>query len=343
MIGRIFRLPLVTLALLLANLLLPQPGQAAADAVVTLVAQPPQVAAGEALTLSVDIAGIQSLYGIELRLQFDAERLQALPNLDGKAATAGDLMGHDFVAVNAFDNATGTIDYAAVQMNPRAPASGDGNLITIRFKALAAGNATINFTSLILSDINGIPLAATTANSVVAVAGPGATPEPATPAPGITALAPPAKIRAPEAATTTPPSATPAQPTITPTAESVTATPAPGAGAGRASPVATATRDAIAASQPAVGPTSFATTHQEPASSAAQPSPTESPTPARVTRAAQVATAQPPALPAAPTSLAAASPDGVIGRRAALLAGAAAGLLAVVVVILSWRRGSGPS
>lgn len=341
MIGRIFRPPLVTLALLLANLLLPQPGRAAAGAVVTLVAQPAQVAAGEPVTLSVDIAGIQSLYGIELRIQFDAERLQALPNAEGKAAIAGDLMGHDFVAVNAFDNATGTIDYAAVQMNPRAAADGDGNLITLRFKALAPGNAAINFTSLILSDLNGMPLAATTANSVVAVAGAGATPEPATPAPGITALAPPANIPAPEVATATLPSPTPAQPTIAPTADAVTATPGPASGARPALPVATATYEANAASQPAPDPTSFATAAKEPASSIAQPSPTGSSAPARVARAAQVVTAQPPALPDAPKSVAVGSPQGMTGRRAALLAGVAAGLLAVVVVILSWGRGNG--
>lgn len=334
MFRRIFGLPLVTLALLLTNLLLPQPGQATVATVVALAAPPEQVTVGDPVTLSVNIAEVKNLYGIEIHLRFDAERLQVLPAADGKAATPGALMGHDFVALNAADNAAGTLDYAAAQMNPRAPANGSGALLTIRFKALAAGNAAVNFTSVILSDINGVPLMATTANIVIAVIGDGATPPPATPEPGITALAPPAD--APTAAAEAPSVAATMQ------APPNTATVEPRGGATTAAPeiVSQQTREA-AANAPVALPTAIPTpvaasaAGADPATPAANAFATPvagavAPTSARV--------AQPAALPVAPTRINDAPARSVNFKTLSLLVSGAISLLFAVIMLLERRR-----
>ena len=144
---------------------------AAAGTVLTLVGQPQQIAPGETLTLTADLVDVQNLYGFELHLRFDPSVLQLVPDEAGKAGTPGALLDHDFVAVNAFDNAKGTVDYAATQISPHEPVSGSGSLLEMKFAAVAPGMTRVEVGSLILADIDGLALAATTTPAEVTITG----------------------------------------------------------------------------------------------------------------------------------------------------------------------------
>jgi hypothetical protein len=144
---------------------------AAAGTVLTLAGQPQQIAPGETLTLTADLSDAQNLYGFELHLRFDPTLLQLIPDEASKAATPGALLAPDFVAMNAFDNAEGTVDYAATQISPHKPVSGSGQLLQMKFTAVASGKTRVEIGSFTLSDIDGLVLAATATNAEVNITG----------------------------------------------------------------------------------------------------------------------------------------------------------------------------
>ena len=186
---------------------------ASAGAVLAVSASAQQVRPGDIVTLTASVSDIVSLYGFEIHLRFDPALLQVSAVEEGKAATPGSLLEHDFVAQNVFDNGGGTVDYAATQINPHEPVSGSGALLQVQFRAVAAGTARVDIGSFILSDIDGMALAATAAGAEVTVTnGAGAAPTagesspvPATPtAPSVTtpAEAPTVAVPTPEAVAT---------------------------------------------------------------------------------------------------------------------------------------------
>ena len=134
-----------------------------------------EIAAGQTEPLSVTVADVQDLYGLEIHLRFDPAVVQvadADPSKDGIQVAAGDFLSADFVAQNQVDNQAGSIDYAVTQVNPNEPKSGSGTLLVIRFQGGAAGGASpLEVTSGLLTTRDGDLLPVTFASGEVRVKG----------------------------------------------------------------------------------------------------------------------------------------------------------------------------
>jgi hypothetical protein len=170
----------------LATLWLALPAAAAAPTV-ALGSSVLEIAAGQTEPLSVTVADVQDLYGLEIHLRFDPAVVQvadADPESDGIQVVAGDFLSADFVAQNRADNQGGTVDYAVTQVNPNEPKSGGGTLLVIRFQGGAAGGASqLEVTNGILTTRDGDLIPATFASGEVRVkaASPGQNPATSTP------------------------------------------------------------------------------------------------------------------------------------------------------------------
>lgn len=312
--------------LLLCVALLPaSAGAAEAPALVLLDPPAVTIGQGDTATISVRLENAQNVYGIDVRLRFDPaviDVLDADAGKEGVQIAPGEFPYPDFIVLNAADNVSGTIKYASVQLNPRAPATGAGVIFSFQVRGKAAGRqTTLSVEALEMADRNGVSLPAQKQDGAVQVSAAAATPQPTAtlpPAPTPTITLPPANTFPPSPTNTAVPAtvvATPTsrpadQPTSTPAPAPPTATPAATATAAPATPavivqptapLVTATTSATAAAtQPAATPT--------PVPVAAAPAPA-SPTPgaAAALGAQPAATASPVALsrqtlPAAPAA-----------------------------------------
>ena len=194
----------IALVALLAVLWLARPAAAAAPTVV-LGSAVLEVAAGQTEPLSVTVADVQDLYGLEIHLRFDPAVVQVADadlGKDGIQVAAGDFLSADFVAQNQADNQAGSIDYAVTQVNPNEPRSGSGTLLVIRFQGGAAGGASpLEVTNGLLTTRDGDLIPVTFANGEVRVKGAAAaagnaTATPTTPANRVAAGDPPTATRA---------------------------------------------------------------------------------------------------------------------------------------------------
>jgi len=174
----------------------------AATPVVALSPSASTVAVGATTVVSITVASVENLYGIEVHLTFDPavlEVVDANAGTDGIQIASGTFLSPDFVAQNIADNAAGKIDYAISQMHPQVGKTGSGTIATITFKGKASGSSAVNFTSVLLSDPVGGPIAGSSSNGTVTV-GSGSTPSPTTtttPSPTTTATTTPVPTSTP--------------------------------------------------------------------------------------------------------------------------------------------------
>jgi hypothetical protein len=183
---------LIGLVVLLVLSLVPA-GALAQTTTIVLVNPPSQsVQVGQNATVDVKVDGVASLYGVDIRLSFDAAKLEVL-DADGNAANgvqiaSGDLMNpaQGFLAQNTVNNTTGQVQYVFALMAPAAAVSGSGALARITFKTKASGNAVISLDSVTLSSEQAQPIPATLMDGAITVlpgAGPTPVPTPVTPQP----------------------------------------------------------------------------------------------------------------------------------------------------------------
>jgi LysM repeat protein len=162
---------------LIASLALAGSALAQGGTVVRIDPAAATAAPGQTVTLSVKVDNAANMIGAEIHLAFNPNVLEVIDDRQDQAGvqvTNGGLLRADVVAQNSADNATGTIDFAIAQ-NPPA-ATGSGTLVTINFRAKAAGVSPVTFrsvpaatTGVILSDANGAALAVTTQSGSVTV------------------------------------------------------------------------------------------------------------------------------------------------------------------------------
>lgn len=176
---------------------------------------------GETIAVEVWVEDVVNLYGADIRLAFDATRLQVLdadPNLPGiQVQPRSDILSPDFIIRREADNVAGTVWYAATQINPSPPASGSGALFSFTFITLAEGLTDVTVTAYQLADANGMSIPAQASGAVYQI-GDDAT---ATPTETSTATA----TLTPTHTATATPTATPTlTPTPTSTMGTVTAT-----------------------------------------------------------------------------------------------------------------------
>jgi hypothetical protein len=113
------------------------------------------VQASEMVKVPIKIENVANLTAVEVHLSFDPAAVEVVELVDGGFVTA------DFTVQNTFDNTAGTIDYAVAQIN-RPPASGQGTLFEIVFRAKTGGTTPVRFrgtpavpSGILLSDANG--------------------------------------------------------------------------------------------------------------------------------------------------------------------------------------------
>ena len=180
----------ISLVLVLVTLLalLPLP-TAFAQATIVLVDPPSQsVDVNQTVTVSVKVDTVTNLYGVDIRLSFDAAKLEvqdANTTMAGVQVEQGSFLdpSQGFVAENSADNTAGAVRYVFTLTAPAPAASGTGVLARITFKAKAAGTAVIRLSQVTLLDNQVQPIAATLMDGSITVlppAGPTATPTPTT-------------------------------------------------------------------------------------------------------------------------------------------------------------------
>ena len=177
---------LLALVLIMLVALLPL-SPASAQATIVLVDPPSQsVDMGHTVTVAIKVDTVTNLYGVDVRLTFDAAKLEAqdaMGTMTGVQIAQGDFLdpAQGFMAENSVNNTTGEVRYVFALMAPAPAASGTGVLGRITFLAKGSGTATVSLTSVTLSNNQAQPIAATLMDgsvTVLPVTGPTATPTP---------------------------------------------------------------------------------------------------------------------------------------------------------------------
>jgi hypothetical protein len=106
--------------------------------------------------MDIVVADVANLYGAEVHLLFDRDRLKA-EDENGEDATAvepGPFLdpARGLVGANYVDNEFGLVDYAVSLRDPAAPAFGTGVLGTVLFRATATGRAEVTVDEAKLSE-----------------------------------------------------------------------------------------------------------------------------------------------------------------------------------------------
>ncbi len=262
-------LRLVSLAGVFALMAIGQIGlvEAQTPATVRLVLSTPSAMVGDTVSCSIRIEGAPHLRGADVRLSFDATKLQvqdANPSAEGVQIEVGSLLQPGFnppgttgAAGNSADNVAGTVDFVRIVF-PFPPASfsmPDGVLAIVTFRAVAEGSAPVTFTSARLLDGNVQDIPFQTVGATLTI---GVTAFP-TPTPPIVSTATPMPTHTP---TATPTPIPPVVPTATPT-QTPTAT-----------PNVTPTAIVVPTATPTLAPTTTPTPTQSPTAA-----PTSVPTP----------------------------------------------------------------
>ncbi len=181
-----------------------QPGAATAGASVVLDPATASIAVGGTTQIAVKVSGVTNLYGADVRLAFDAAKVEVV---DDDAAQAGVQMkqGDCFpagsqTARNQADNGAGTITFASSRVSPATPVTGACTIITVTLRGKAAGSSQVNFSRTPqLADNAGQPINSSATGATITVGGqaqPTATTAPAptattAPSPAPTATAAP--------------------------------------------------------------------------------------------------------------------------------------------------------
>ena len=149
-------------ALLLIAILLTSRGQLQAQetAVVWLEPQTLSLSKGQRSSVVVHIESAVNLYGVQIELLFDPEKIKVLDVDEAKAGVqvlSGDFLALEgsFVAANKTNNEAGELTYALTLLAPAEPASGSGTLIEFEVEALETGDSELLLDSVILASPEG--------------------------------------------------------------------------------------------------------------------------------------------------------------------------------------------
>jgi len=184
----------ILLGLVLAMLLVLLPASTAvAQTTIVLINPPSQsVEVNRLVTVEIKVDTVTNLYGVDIRLTFDAAKLEA-QDADGNPANGVQIApgsflnpAQGFLAQNTADNTTGQVQYVFALMAPATAVSGTGVLASITFRAKATGTAVVTLNSVTLSNDQAQPIPATLMSgsiTVVPVSAPVPTPttQPGTP------------------------------------------------------------------------------------------------------------------------------------------------------------------
>ncbi|MFZ1756176.1 MAG: hypothetical protein WAU10_20675 [Caldilineaceae bacterium] len=200
--------------------------------------EPASIPAGQSAQMVIEFADVQNLYGYELKMNYDAGKVQVQDGdagKDGVNLQLGTFLSPDFVLFNTAGN--GVFQVALTQLAPATPKSGSGELARGVVKATAEGFANFAFGDVTLSDANGKAIGVTKQDCLLEIGAAGQPTPTATQVPTNTPTAAAAATQTPvptntavAQATQTPVPSTPVPQPQTPTwtpSSTPTATPLP--------------------------------------------------------------------------------------------------------------------
>lgn len=155
------KIPLLFIALLLAMLMaLP----AWANGLSIGPQAPSYVNVGDQFEVSIVVNNAVDLMGVQFDLQYDPAKLEAIE------VTKGNIFGSPFEAQKDINN-PGSVKYAAIVTTPAEAFDGNGAAAKIKFKAKAAGQATLSFApgTTILGGESGVNFEHTTSQAIVTI------------------------------------------------------------------------------------------------------------------------------------------------------------------------------
>jgi len=123
----------------------------------------------------ISVNNVTNLYALDVQLTFNPALLEVVDENPGTSTVEiapyvdpGLGFTSDFVVRNVVNNFTGSIWFAATQLNPAPPRSGSGRIAHIRFRGRAVGTSAIGISSIQLADRDGLSMmvSSTTGGSV---------------------------------------------------------------------------------------------------------------------------------------------------------------------------------
>ncbi len=138
---------------------------------------PSEIAGCEEIEVEIRIDDVADLYGADVRLSFDPAIVEVIDQDGGEPGIQlehGDLLAPPLsVARNEADNVAGTIWYAASQLNPTAPVTGDGTLAIIHLRAVGSGSSDLVFDYSRMGNRDGEEIPGDTVDGLVEASAPG--------------------------------------------------------------------------------------------------------------------------------------------------------------------------
>ena len=132
-----------------------------------------QVGVGTTFSMDVVADNVVNLYGVEATIRFDPAILEVV---DADAGTSGIqvyagswLPSSVHIVTNNADNAGGVIQFAATLVAPASALTGSGDLISIPFRAKAAGSTPVAFSAVKLVDSGAVVLSTNPTDGLVTV------------------------------------------------------------------------------------------------------------------------------------------------------------------------------
>jgi hypothetical protein len=132
---------------------------------------------GETVEAYVVVDAVADLYALDVRLTFDASKLEVV-DADGDAANGvqiepGGFLDptQGFTVRNEADNASGEVQYVFALTAPALPVSGTGVLARITFRGIAEGESEVTLASVMLSDPQAQSIPVMLEHGAIAVAG----------------------------------------------------------------------------------------------------------------------------------------------------------------------------
>jgi hypothetical protein len=114
-----------------------------------------EVAPGDLIEVPIEIRSVTDLYAVDISLTFDPAVVtveDGNSNRPGVQPALGTLLEAGMTLFNTVDVETGRLHFAMSQVNPSEPKSGDGILLVLYVRGVAAGETALTVTNLEMSD-----------------------------------------------------------------------------------------------------------------------------------------------------------------------------------------------
>ncbi|MBN1813564.1 MAG: hypothetical protein JXA14_17125 [Anaerolineae bacterium] len=133
---------------------------------------PSSAQVGDVVTVTVELCDVEGLYGASLEINFPAETVtvrDADPQTPEVEIVPGDCPQPDYVVANSVDNLSGSIVYAATQLQPSEPVTGNCAIAYFALEIHDLHAVPLSFESVLLSDRYGTSIPVETRGMTITV------------------------------------------------------------------------------------------------------------------------------------------------------------------------------